>query len=82
MSVFGTQTMVVFEMDSAMSRIMFASAVAGIPLMAALSKFFGAQGAAAASSALAVAMVTAMITMLRLRGLKVWQLPIPEVSSC
>jgi O-antigen/teichoic acid export membrane protein len=71
--VFGTQTMLVFEMDSMMSRIMFASAVVGIPLTFVLSFLFGAQGAAAASSVLAAAMTGAMMATLRLRGLSVWQ---------
>jgi O-antigen/teichoic acid export membrane protein len=82
MSVLGTQTMLVFEMDSTMSRIMFASAVAGIPMTLALSILFGAQGAAAASAALASAMVAAMMIMLRLRGLTVWQSPAPEAPCC
>ena len=80
--VFGTQTMLVFEMDSMMSRIMFASAIAGIPVTLALSFVFGAQGAAAASSLLAAAMAGAMMATLRLRGLSVWQpIPAPEISS-
>jgi polysaccharide transporter, PST family len=78
MAVFGTQTMLVFEMDSMMSRIMLASAALGIPLSVALSSLFGAQGAAAASVALATLMVLAMMASLRLRGLKVWQRYAPE----
>jgi O-antigen/teichoic acid export membrane protein len=81
MSVFGTQTMLVFEMDSAMSRIMFTSATAGIPLILILSRAFGARGAAAGSTALAFAMVVAMVAILRLRGLTVWHLSLPEASS-
>jgi PST family polysaccharide transporter len=73
MSVFGTQTMLVFEMDVAMSRIMFASALAGIPLTLLLSILFGAPGAAVGSVALASAMVIAMVATLRFRGLTVWQ---------
>lgn len=73
MSVFGTQTMLVFEMDSTMSRIMSTSAVAGIPLTLALSYVFGAQGAAAGSAALAAVMVAAMMTTLRVRGLSIWR---------
>lgn len=79
MSVFGTQTMVVFEMDTAMSRIMFASALAGIPLTLMLAMPFGAQGAAVSSIILASAMVIAMVMILRLRGLTVWQLRLFQV---
>lgn len=80
MSVFGTQTMLVFEMDSAMSRIMFVSAMAGIPLILILSSAFGAKGAAAASTTLALSMLIAMVATLRLRGLAVWQ-PYPSEAS-
>lgn len=73
MSVLGTQTMLVFEMDSTMSRIMLASALGGIPLTLALAFPFGANGAAAASLTLAAAMLAAMAIKLRARGLRVWQ---------
>jgi PST family polysaccharide transporter len=81
MTVLGTQTMLVFEMDSMMSRIMLASAAVGIPLSFALSSLFGAQGAAAASVTLATLMVLAMMASLRLRGLTVWQRFAPETSA-
>jgi len=81
MSVFGTQTMLVFEMDSAMSRIMLASAIAGVPLTLALARPFGARGAAAGAAVLAFSMLMAMIVTLRYRGLAVWQLHISEASS-
>jgi O-antigen/teichoic acid export membrane protein len=80
MTVFGTQTMLVFEMDRIMSRIMLASATLGIPVSVALSSFFGARGAAAASVALATLIVLAMMASLRLRGLTVWRRYSPEVS--
>jgi PST family polysaccharide transporter len=73
MSVLGTQTMLVFELDSAMSRIMLGSALAGIPLTLSLSTAFGARGAAASSVALATIIVVAMIASLRRRGLTIWQ---------
>jgi PST family polysaccharide transporter len=78
MSVLGTQTMLVFELDSAMSRIMLGSALAGIPLTLSLSTAFGARGAAASSVALATIIVVAMIASLRRRGLTVWQQVAPE----
>ncbi|MBV8811998.1 MAG: flippase [Acidobacteriaceae bacterium] len=73
MSVLGTQTMLVFEMDDMMSRIMFGSALAGIPLTMALSSLFGAEGAAAASVMLAIVMLGAMMIVLKSSGLPVWQ---------
>ncbi len=84
-SVFGTQTMLVFEMDKIISRIMLVSAAAGIPLTLLLASLFGAEGAAAASVVLAMFMVGAMAVMLRLHGLPVWSAPTGEasfVSSC
>jgi O-antigen/teichoic acid export membrane protein len=81
MSVFGTQTMLVFEMESAMSRIMLASAITGVPLTLALARPFGARGAAAASAILAFSMLMAIIVTLRCRGLAVWQLHFSEASS-
>jgi polysaccharide transporter, PST family len=73
MGVFGTQTMLVFDMDSIMSRIMLISAVIGIPLTATLSFFWGAAGAAAASVIVAVLMTMGMLFTLRSCGLSVWQ---------
>ncbi len=73
MSVLGTQTMLVFEMDGMMSRIMLGSAVAGIPLTLMLSWLFGAEGAAAASVMLAAFMLGSMIILLKSSGLTVWQ---------
>jgi len=73
MSVFGTQTMLTFEMDSAMSRIMLASAALGAPLTLLLSWRFGAPGAAVASVTIALLMVTVMVIVLRSRGLSIWR---------
>lgn len=73
MSVLGTQTMLVFGMDSMMSRIMLVGAVSGIPLTAALSFLFGASGAAIASVISAALMVVAMVCTLSLGGLPVWR---------
>ncbi|MFL6464442.1 MAG: flippase [Bryobacteraceae bacterium] len=75
MSVFGTQTMLVFDMDSIMSRIMLISAAIGIPLTATLSFFWGATGAATASVIVAVLMTMGMLFTLRSCGLSVWQRP-------
>jgi hypothetical protein len=86
MSVLGTQTMLIFEMDSVMSRIMLASAALGVPLTLTLSWLFGAAGAATASVAIAALMVTVMMVALRTRGLIVWREPaktsIAAVGPC
>ncbi|MBV8552230.1 MAG: flippase [Acidobacteriaceae bacterium] len=73
MSVLGIQTMVVFELDSVMSRIMMAGACAGIPLTILLSRYLGPRGAAMASVIEAGGMVAAMAVALRVRGFPVWQ---------
>jgi O-antigen/teichoic acid export membrane protein len=78
MSVLGTQTMLIFEMDAAMSRIMLASAVLGLPLTLILSWLFGASGAAVGSVTIAALMVAAMVSVLRARGLIVWRESIPD----
>jgi polysaccharide transporter, PST family len=81
MSVFGTQTMLVFEMDAMISRIMLISAAAGIPLTLGLSLGFGARGAAAASVAISTFMVGAMVKSLQRRGLTVWQAHSSQISA-
>jgi polysaccharide transporter, PST family len=80
MSVLGTQTMLVFQMDVMISRIMLWGAAAGIPLTLATSALFGAEGAAMASVVIAIAMVIAMMLMLRSRGFMVWKLATPKTS--
>jgi PST family polysaccharide transporter len=75
MSVLGTQTMIAFDMDSAISRIMLAGAALAVPLTVLLSWRFGPSGAAGASVLIAAFMVAAMITMLHKRGLRVWLTP-------
>lgn len=72
MSVLGTQTMLVFEMDSLVSWIMLTATCAGLPLTLALCLSFGAEGAAAASVLVAFIIVTAMLIVLRHRGFPVW----------
>jgi polysaccharide transporter, PST family len=76
MNVLGTQTMLVFDMDTAMSRIMLVSAAISIPLTAVLSYFWGAVGTAAASVAIAGFMSLGMLMTLRSCGLAVWQRPV------
>jgi PST family polysaccharide transporter len=48
-NILGTQTMLVFEMDALLSRIVLAGAAANLVLAAALSSVFGVLGAAAAT---------------------------------
>jgi PST family polysaccharide transporter len=74
-SVFGTQTMLVFEMDALFSKIMLLSAVVALPVTLALSISFGAVGAAAASVTTAAFMVAAMLFALHVKGMRVWQRP-------
>lgn len=73
MSVLGTQTMLVFDMDSIMSRIMLISAAIGILLTAILSFFWGAAGTAVASVIVAMLMTLGMLVTLRSSGLSVWR---------
>lgn len=76
-SVLGTQTMLVFEMDALLSKIMLLSAVAAFPLTIVLSASFGAIGAAAASVTTAAFMVSAMLFSLRAKGMHIWRRPMP-----
>jgi polysaccharide transporter, PST family len=77
-SVFGTQTMLVFEMDVLFSKIMLLSAVVALPVTVVLSISFGAVGAAVASVTTAGFMVAAMLFALHARGMHVWQRPNPQ----
>jgi O-antigen/teichoic acid export membrane protein len=72
-SVLGTQTMLTFEMDAAMSRIMLASAAIGVPLTAFFAWRFGAVGAAVASVLTTFFVVFVMALVLRSRGLNIWR---------
>ena len=73
MNVLGTQTMLVFEMDTVLTRIMLRSAIFGVPITALLSARFGAVGAAASSVFFAASVVIAMIAALRTHNLHVWR---------
>jgi PST family polysaccharide transporter len=73
LNVLGTQTMLVFEMDEAMSRIFLVGGLLGIPLTALFSLRFGSSGAATASVVIAASMVLAMLVCLHLRGLLIWR---------
>lgn len=73
-SVFGTQTMLVFEMDGAFTRIMLLSALIAFPSTILLSFFFGAVGTAVASDIAAAFMVAAMWFTLRRKGIFLWRI--------
>ncbi len=79
-SVFGTQTMLVFEMDVLLSRIMLLGAVVALPLTIVLSISFGAVGAAVGSVTTAAFIVTAMLFVLQAKGIHVWRRPKPQSS--
>jgi O-antigen/teichoic acid export membrane protein len=72
MCVFGTQTMLTFEMDSAMSRILLTGTVATLPLDASLAWMFGARGAAVSAVLVATCMVIATAVSVERRGLRIW----------
>jgi PST family polysaccharide transporter len=79
-NVFGTQTMLVFEMDAMFSRIMLFTAIVALPATVMLSASFGAVGAAAASITTASFMVAAMLFALHSKGMHVWQRPNPRLA--
>ena len=79
MNVLGTQTMVVFGMDAAMSRIMLRCAAAGISLTLVLSVFFGARGVAVASVTTVALMLVFMARAIKARGIPVFG-PAPKNS--
>lgn len=80
-SVFGTQTMLVFEMDALLLKIMSLSAVVALPVTFVLSLFFGAVGSAVASVTTAGFMVATMSLVLHAKGMHVWQRPKPELAA-
>jgi PST family polysaccharide transporter len=79
-SVFGTQTMLVFEMDALFSKVMLISAVLALPLTVVLTVWFGAIGAAAGTVATAVFIVAAMLFALHSKGMHIWERPKPQPS--
>ena len=85
-AAFGTLTMLVFEMDASMSRILLGCAVLNIVLTAVLAKAFGAAGAALAVVVTAFVMACSMALAVQRRRLAVWQTaarskPLPEVVT-
>lgn len=76
LSVLGTQTMLAFEMDSVMSRILLQGSILAFPLTLLLAWKFGALGAAMATVTVSVFMVAAMTNSVHRRGLRV--LPAPS----
>lgn len=72
-NVIGTQTMLLFEMDRVLTRIVVWCALLNIPLTAVLSLFLGAVGAAAAIVFVAAVMVLSLAWSLRNRRLAIWR---------
>jgi polysaccharide transporter, PST family len=79
-SIFGTQTMLVFEMDSILSKIMLVTALISLPLTLFFSISLQAVGAAIASVATATIMVVGMLLTLRAKGMHIWRRPNAQVS--
>lgn len=72
-NILGTQTMLVFEMDRAFTRIMLRNVALALPLIILASAFWGATGAAAATSSMAALLVLAMAAALHAQGLPIWR---------
>ncbi|HXE12488.1 MAG TPA: oligosaccharide flippase family protein [Bryobacteraceae bacterium] len=72
-NVLGTQTMLVFEMDRVFTRIMLRNVVVALPVMILASMFWGAIGAAAATSLMAALLVFAMAATLHAQDLPIWR---------
>jgi PST family polysaccharide transporter len=71
MSVLGTQTMLAFEMDSAMSHTLLQGSLLAFPLTLLLAWRFGALGAAVATVVVTVFMVAAMANSVHRSGLRI-----------
>lgn len=72
-NVLGTQTMLVFEMDRVFTRIMIRNVAIALPVVILASAFWGAIGAAAATSLMAALLVSAMAATLHAQGLPIWR---------
>jgi len=86
-SILGTQTMLVFEMDAILTRLLLFSILLGIPVTAILSISFGALGAAAGSVITAALILTAMWSVLYSKKMLFWQrsnsqAPLLASTSC
>lgn len=79
--VFGNLTLIVFEMDASMSRILFRCAVIHAFLTAGLSVLFGAVGAAASLVATAILMTTSMASVAKRNQLTFWKIPQEPVEA-
>ncbi len=74
-SVFGTQTMLVFEMDGLFSKVTLLSAAVAVPLSFVLSRSFGGVGAAVASVITSGFLVVSMLFALHIKGIRIWERP-------
>ena len=78
LNVFGAQTMLVFGMDKTLMKIMFASALVGLPATLMLSYRFGALGSAVGSVITALFIGVGVLLCLHHKGLRVWNRTLPE----
>jgi PST family polysaccharide transporter len=79
-NILGTQTMLVFEMDALLGRIVLAGAAVNLVLSAALSSAFGAVGAAAATVTSCALIVVCLAWHVH-RDLALWRRPTQAVCA-
>lgn len=72
-AVFGTQTMLIFDMEMALTKAVSVATVSTIPITVLLSIYWGAVGAALSSVILAALVVAGMLVALQIKGLPVWK---------
>ncbi|HZS55516.1 MAG TPA: hypothetical protein VFA65_14040, partial [Bryobacteraceae bacterium] len=72
-SILGTQTMLVFEMDRILTKLLLFSILLGTPVTAVLSASFGTLGAAGGSVITATLILVAMWSVLHSRKMLFWQ---------
>jgi PST family polysaccharide transporter len=72
-NVLGTQTMLVFNMESALTKIILCGAVIGMPVTLLFSNLWGAVGAALSSVLQVVIITGGIFVVLETKGLRVWK---------
>ena len=72
-SVLGTQTMLVFNMEAELTKVTLASAFISIPVTTLLCYTWGALGAAVSSVLMATVIAGGMFRVLQAKGLHVWK---------
>jgi polysaccharide transporter, PST family len=79
-NLLGTQTMIAFDMDRAVIRIVLRCLLITLPLIALLSYLAQAPGAAVASSLGALLIAVSMAVTLRKHGLAIWTAELPAAT--